>query len=76
LVGNPKGKRPLGIPRRRWVDNARMDLGWGGVNWIGLALYRDRWRALANAEYRVATQLVTSRVVFSSMQLISSSWLP
>jgi hypothetical protein len=45
------GKRPLGGPRRRWVDNIRMDLvevGWGGVDWIGLAQDRDRWRALVN----------------------------
>jgi hypothetical protein len=40
LVGKPKGKRPLGRPRRSWVDNIRMDLGevgWGDVDWIGLA---------------------------------------
>ncbi|MDR1277352.1 MAG: hypothetical protein LBK02_01225, partial [Treponema sp.] len=40
LVGKPDGKRPLGRPRRRWVDNIRMDLGevgWGDVDWIGLA---------------------------------------
>jgi hypothetical protein len=40
LVGKPEGKRPLGRPRRRWVDNIRMDLGevgWGDVDWIGLA---------------------------------------
>jgi hypothetical protein len=39
LVGKPEGKRPLGRPRRRWVDNIRMDLGevgWGNVDWIGL----------------------------------------
>jgi hypothetical protein len=52
LVGNPEGKRPLGRPRRRWVDNIKMDLleiGWGGVDWIGLAQNRDKWRALVNA---------------------------
>jgi hypothetical protein len=40
LVGKPEGKRPLGIPRCRWVDNIKMDLGeigWGGIDWIGLA---------------------------------------
>jgi hypothetical protein len=40
-VGKPEGKRPLGRPRCRWVDNIRMDLGeveWGDVDWIGLAL--------------------------------------
>jgi hypothetical protein len=52
LVGNPEGKRLLGRPRRRWVDNIRMDLGeigWGDVNWIGLAKDRNRWRALVNS---------------------------
>jgi hypothetical protein len=44
-------KRPLGRPRRRWVDNIRMDfgeVGWGDVDWIGLAQDRNRWRALVN----------------------------
>jgi hypothetical protein len=52
LVGKPEGKRPLGIPRRRWVDNSRMDLGevgWGDVDWIGLAQDRNIWRALMNS---------------------------
>jgi hypothetical protein len=52
LVGKPEGKRPLGSPRRRWVDNIKMDLletGWGGVDWIGLAQDRDKWRAHVNA---------------------------
>ena len=52
LVGRPKGKRPLGRPRRRWVDNIKIDLqevGCGGMDWIGLALDRDRWRALVTA---------------------------
>jgi hypothetical protein len=51
-VGKPKGKRLLGRRRRRWVDNIRMDLGkvgWGDVDWIGLAQHRDRWRALVNS---------------------------
>jgi hypothetical protein len=49
LVTKPEGKRPLGRPRRRWVDNIRMELGevgWGDVDWIGLAQDRNRWRAL------------------------------
>ena len=52
LVGKPEGKRPLGRPRHRWVDNIRMDLqevGCGCVDWIGLAQDRDRWRTLASA---------------------------
>jgi hypothetical protein len=51
LVGKPEGKRPLGRPRCRWVDNIRMDLlelGWGDVDWIGLAQDKERWRALMN----------------------------
>jgi hypothetical protein len=51
LVGKPEGKRPLGRPRRRRVDNIRMDLGevvWGDVDWIGLAKDRNRWRAVVN----------------------------
>jgi hypothetical protein len=51
LVGKPEGKRPLGRPRRRWVDTNKMDLreiGWDGVDWIKLAQDRDQWRALVN----------------------------
>ena len=45
LVGKPVGRKPLGRPRRRWVDNIRMDLQevvCGYMNWIGLAQDRDR----------------------------------
>jgi hypothetical protein len=52
LMGKPEGKRPLGWPRRRWVDNIRMDLGevgWGYVDWIGLAKDKNRWRAVVNS---------------------------
>jgi hypothetical protein len=52
LMGKPEGKRPLGRPRRRWVDNIRMDLGevgWGDVDWIDLAKDRYSWRALVNS---------------------------
>jgi hypothetical protein len=52
LVGKPKLKRPLERPRHRWEDGIKMDhreIGWGGVEWIHLALYRDHWRALVNA---------------------------
>jgi hypothetical protein len=52
LMGKPEGRRPLGRPRRRWLDNIRMNLvevGWGDEVWIGLAQDRDRWRALVNS---------------------------
>ena len=52
LVGKLEGKRSLRRPRRRWVDNIRMDLqevGCGYVDWIGLAQDRDRWRTLVSA---------------------------
>jgi hypothetical protein len=52
LLGKPEGKRPLGRPRRRWVDNIRMDVGevrWGDLDWIGLVQDRNRWRALVNS---------------------------
>jgi hypothetical protein len=52
LVGKPEGKRPLGRPRSTWVDNIRMalgEVGWGDVDWIGVAKDRNRWRALVNS---------------------------
>jgi hypothetical protein len=52
LVGKPEGRRPLGRPRRRWLDNIRMDIvevGWGDVDWIGLAQDRDRRIAHVNS---------------------------
>jgi hypothetical protein len=51
LVGNPEGKRPLGRPRRRWVDNIKINLReivWNGMDWIDLARDRDQWRVLVN----------------------------
>jgi hypothetical protein len=52
FAGKSEGKIPLGRPRRGWVDNVRMDLGevgWGDVDWIGLAQDRNMWRALVNS---------------------------
>jgi hypothetical protein len=52
LVGKREGKRPLGRPRHRWIDNIKMDVlerGLNVVDWIGLAQDRYRWRALVNA---------------------------
>jgi hypothetical protein len=51
LVGEPEGKRPLGRPRRRWIDNNEMghlEIGLSVVDWIGLAPDRYRWRAFVN----------------------------
>jgi hypothetical protein len=48
LVGKPEGKRPLGRPRRRWIDNIKMDLseiGLSVVDWVGLAQDRNRWES-------------------------------
>jgi hypothetical protein len=85
LVGKPEEKRPLGRPRRRWVDNIKMDLveiEWGAEDWIGLVQDRYRWKALLNAamklllhkmlgNYRAPVQLVVSRVVLSPTELVS-----
>jgi len=52
LMGKPEGKRPLGRPRPRWVDNIRMDLQevrCRYMDWIGLAQDRDRWQTLVSA---------------------------
>jgi hypothetical protein len=52
LVGKPEGKRPLGRPRSRWIDNIKMDIleiGLSVVGWIGLTQDRYRWRALVNS---------------------------
>jgi hypothetical protein len=51
LGGKPEGKRPLEEPRRRWVNNIKMNLreiGWDGMDWIDLTQDRDQWRALMN----------------------------
>jgi hypothetical protein len=85
FVGRPEGKIALGRPRRRWVDNIRMELGevrWGDVDCIGLAQDRNRWRALVKSvfnlrvhemlgNYRVSWHLVASLVVLSSIELVS-----
>jgi hypothetical protein len=65
LVGKPEGKRPLGRPRRSWVDNIRTDLGgvgWGDVDWIGMAQDRDRWRALVNSALNLRVPLNAGKV--------------
>jgi hypothetical protein len=60
LVKKRERKRPLGRSRRRWVDNIRMDLGevgWGDMDWIGLAKDRNRWRALVNSVLNLRVSL-------------------
>jgi hypothetical protein len=80
LLGKQEGKRPLGRPGRRCVDNIRMDLGevgWGDVDWIGLAQDRNRWRALVNSVLNLRVPLnvgklssgITSNGLSSSAQL-------
>jgi hypothetical protein len=54
LVGKPEGKRPIGRPRCRWVDNIRMDLGevgWGDVDWIDLA--QDKKQVESSCEFGI-----------------------
>jgi hypothetical protein len=59
LIWKPQGKRPLGRPRRRWVDNINIDLweiGWYGIDWIDLVQDREQWRALVNTEMNLRVQ--------------------
>jgi hypothetical protein len=82
LVGKPEGKRPLGRPRHRWVDNIRMDLGvvCTGLVWLRIETSRELswmrywtfWFHKILGNYRVASQLVASQVVLSSIELVSS----
>jgi hypothetical protein len=77
LVGKPGGRRPLGRPKRRWLDNIRMDLfemGWGDMDWIGLAQDRDRWRALPWNAGKLSSVLTTGDLS-SSAQLHGASYL-
>jgi hypothetical protein len=50
-MGKPEGRRPLGKPRHRWVDNIKIvlrEIGWGGMERIDLAQDKDKWRVLVN----------------------------
>jgi hypothetical protein len=75
LVGKPGGKRPLGRLKCRWIDNIKMDLleiGLGGVNWIGLAQDRYSWRALVYVFHKMlGNYRVASRVVFSTTEFVT-----
>jgi hypothetical protein len=65
LVGKPEGKRPLGRPRRKWVENIKMDLrdiGWDGIDWIDLAQDMDQCRALVNTVHNIQFSLKSFRV--------------
>jgi hypothetical protein len=66
LVGKPEGNRPLGRPRRRWVDNIKMDLreiGWDGVVWIDMAKDRDQWKALMNMVMNIKVPLNAGKLL-------------
>jgi hypothetical protein len=68
LVGKPDGKTPLGRPRRRWVDNIKMDLReveWCGMDWTDLAEDRDQWTALVN-------RVMNSHVPYNVRKFLSS----
>jgi hypothetical protein len=89
LMWRPEGKRPLGRPRRRWVDDAKLDLreiGWDDMDWIHLAYDREQWRAFVNTVINlglhkilgnswVAERLEASQEDLNSMQLVSSCYV-
>jgi hypothetical protein len=68
LVGKPEVKRPLRRPRRRWVDNIKMNLReieWGGMDWIDMAQNRGQWRAHVNT-------VINLRVPYNDGKFLSS----
>ena len=77
LVGKQERKRPLGRPRRRWVDNISMDLqevGCGHVEWIGLAQDRDRWRTVVIAVMRWAVYAARMGEEREVYRVLSGNW--
>jgi hypothetical protein len=78
LAGKPEGKRPLGRPRRRWINNIKrhlLKMGLSVVDWIGLAQDRCRWRALVNSvmNLRVHKMLGTTEWLYNLWPL---EWYP
>jgi len=75
LVWKPEGRRPLGRPRRRWVNNIRMDLqevGCGYVDWIGLAQDRDRWRTFVSVVMNLRVPLNAANFLTNCKPVSSS----
>jgi hypothetical protein len=80
LVGKPEGRRPLGRPRCRWLDNIRMDLvevGWADVDWIGKGQDTERWRASVNSVLNLRVPYNAGKLssVQTTMDLSSSAQL-
>jgi hypothetical protein len=78
VVGNPEGKRPLGRPRRKWVDNIEMDLrdiGWYGVDWIDLAQDRDQWSALVNMVMNHRVPQIAGKFLSNCTVGVFSRWV-
>jgi hypothetical protein len=74
-MGKPEGTRPLGRPRRRWVDNIKMDLReirWDGMDWIELDQDRDQWRGLVNTVMNLRVCLKLLGISGMSAQLAAS----
>jgi hypothetical protein len=72
MRGKPEERRPLGRPRCRWEDNIRMglrELGWSGMDWIDLAQYRKRWRALVNVVMNIRAPSKAGKYLSSSGSL-------
>ncbi|KAJ4449261.1 hypothetical protein ANN_00658 [Periplaneta americana] len=84
LVGRPEGKRPLGMPRRRWEDNIKMDLrevGYDDRDWINLAQDRDRWRAYSHNEPSGSLKAICNKggyvpvFIFPNEEKLRQAWI-